>query len=62
MLTTSADGGGFTPIATAKTTVQQLTAKYSNFGGVAGWEYFNALPGGPANPISWAITFARAMQ
>ena len=62
MLTTSADGGGFTPIATAKTTVQQLTAKYSNFGGVAGWEYFNALPDGPANPISWAITFARAMQ
>jgi chitinase len=62
MLTNQANGGGFTPIATAKATVQQLATKYSTFGGVAGWEYFDSLPGGTANPISWATTFGRAMH
>jgi chitinase len=61
MLTNAANGGGFTPIPTAKSTVAQLSAKYSNFGGVAGWEYFDSLPGGIASPITWATTFARAM-
>jgi chitinase len=62
MLTTPSDGSGFTPIANAKATVQTLAMNYSTFGGVAGWEYFNSDPGGASNPISWAVTFARAMH
>lgn len=31
-----------------------LCEKYPGFGGVMGWEYFNALPGGQAKPWQWA--------
>ncbi len=62
MLTSSSNGSGFTPINTAEATVTALTTQYSNFGGVAGWEYFDSLPGGISDPISWAIGFGRAMQ
>ena len=31
------------------------------FGGIAGWEYFNALPGGTAEPSLWAKTMKDAM-
>ncbi|KAJ5223768.1 Class III chitinase [Penicillium chermesinum] len=31
-----------------------LVEQFPNFGGVMGWEYFNALPGGAAEPWRWA--------
>jgi hypothetical protein len=56
------DGSGFVPIATLETTVKALTAKYPDFAGVNGWEYFNALPGGLAKPITFAVDMGQSMQ
>ena len=56
------DGSGYVPIPTLKTTVRALTAKYPAFAGMIGWEYFNALPGGPARPITFAVDMGKAMQ
>jgi hypothetical protein len=42
-------------------TVKELVAKYPKFGGVADWEYFNTLPGGPKNPVRWGAIMAKAM-
>ncbi|GLZ34820.1 hypothetical protein Lesp02_70070 [Lentzea sp. NBRC 105346] len=54
-LTNSANGGsGYVPISTLRTTVRSLIGKYPTFGGVAGWEYFNSLPGGTSAPWQWA--------
>ncbi|RZS32377.1 hypothetical protein EV193_11210 [Herbihabitans rhizosphaerae] len=39
---------------TLKNTVQALIGRYSDFGGVAGWEYFTSNPGGTAKPWEWA--------
>jgi hypothetical protein len=60
-ITNPADGFGYLPIATVASTVKKLVAKYPAFGGVDAWEYFNALPGGPAHPAKWATIIAGAM-
>jgi len=62
MISNPADGGGFVPIKTVASTVNTLVAQYPVFGGVADWEYFNALPGNTANPAAWAVDMALAMQ
>src|SRR5215469_4045056 len=54
MIANPQDGGGFVPMATVENTVSQLVAAYPTFGGVFAWEYFNALPGGPAKPALWS--------
>jgi hypothetical protein len=56
------DGSGFVDITTLEGTVKALTAKYPDFAGVNGWEYFNALPGGTAKPITFAIDMGKAMK
>ncbi|MBV9648053.1 MAG: chitinase [Candidatus Eremiobacteraeota bacterium] len=56
------DGSGFVAISTLVTTLHALTREHHNFGGVAGWEYFNALPGGQANPNEFARIMAQAMR
>ncbi|KOV82719.1 glycosyl hydrolase family 18 protein [Nocardia sp. NRRL S-836] len=54
-LTNPANGGsGYVSTTTLRSTVTSLKTKYPNFGGVAGWEYFNSLPGGTAAPWQWA--------
>ena len=50
VITNSANCGGYVPLATLKTTLGALVAKYPTFGGVDGWEYFNSDPGGTAAP------------
>ncbi|MEO6989948.1 MAG: chitinase [Candidatus Baltobacteraceae bacterium] len=56
------DGNGFIPIATLVGTVHTLVTEHNNFGGLADWEYFDALPGGQANPVEWARIVSRAMR
>ncbi|GHH85849.1 hypothetical protein GCM10018793_55380 [Streptomyces sulfonofaciens] len=53
-------GSGYVDINTLKSTLSTLSAKY-DFGGVAGWEYFNSLPGGTAAPWQWASEVSGAM-
>ncbi|KAJ5280245.1 Glycoside hydrolase superfamily [Penicillium angulare] len=38
-----------------------LVEQFPNFGGVMGWEYFNALPGGTAKPWQWATQMSVSM-
>ncbi len=56
------DGFGFVPVNTVASTVKTLVAKHPTFGGVADWEYFDALPGGPSNPVAWARIMQAAMK
>jgi hypothetical protein len=56
------DGGGYVPWNVVAKTVTALTKKYTNFGGVVGWEYFNAEPGGVVRPIRFAVAMGKAMQ
>lgn len=54
-LTSSANGGsGYVNISPLRNTVNSLKTKYAGFGGVAGWEYFNSLPGSTAAPWQWS--------
>jgi hypothetical protein len=61
MIANPTDGSGFVAIDTVRNTVKQLVTKYPTFGGVFAWEYFNALPGGPAKPAKWSAVMGRAM-
>jgi hypothetical protein len=54
-------GSGYVDPTTLHNTLAALTAKYPSFGGVAGWEYFNSLPGGTAAPWQWAASVSSAM-
>ena len=61
MLSNSAEGSGYVDISTVQNTVSSLVSSYSNFGGVDAFEYFNAEPGGTANPAEWGTDFAQTM-
>jgi len=37
-------------------------SRHRNFGGVMGWEYFNALPGDRAKPWEWAAHMSRVLN
>jgi hypothetical protein len=56
------DGSGYVAVSKVAGTVKKLVAKYPDFGGVVGWEYFNAEPGGTLHPIKFAVLMGKAMQ
>lgn len=62
VVTNSANCGGYVALPTLKNTLAALVAKYPNFGGVDGWEYFNSDPGGTAAPWQWAREMTSAMS
>ncbi|KAF3479479.1 alkaline phosphatase family protein [Arthroderma uncinatum] len=45
---------GYVPMETLNRVLPTLLQNYPSFGGVSGWEYFNALPGGRQEPWQWA--------
>lgn len=55
-------GSGWIPLAELTASIQQITAETPTFGGVAGWEYFNSLPGGPDAPWEWAAEMRAAID
>ncbi|HWS85023.1 MAG TPA: glycosyl hydrolase family 18 protein [Ktedonobacteraceae bacterium] len=55
------DGGGYVEMNQVAKTVKQLARKYTNFGGVFSWEYFDTLPGGTSNPGQWSQLMIQAM-
>lgn len=61
VVTNSANCSGYVPLATLKSTLGSLVAKYPAFGGVDGWEYFNSDPGSTAAPWQWAREMTSAM-
>lgn len=61
LLTNSANGYGFVELNTTGKVIRELSAEYPDFGGVAGWEYFNSLPGNITDPEDWADWAAEQM-
>lgn len=54
-------GSGYVDPGTLASTLGALSSAYPTFGGVAGWEYFNSLPGGTSAPWQWAASVSAAM-
>ncbi|CAM6103506.1 unnamed protein product [Calypogeia fissa] len=61
MLSNQANGDGYVDVAVVRNTVETLLIDYATFGGVDAFEYFNAEPGGTADPAAWATYFGKAM-
>lgn len=60
-LTNPSNGFGYISPENVVSSVTDLAAKYGfNFGGVAGWEYFNSLPV-PGEPWVWAALMSFSM-
>lgn len=54
-LTSPDNGPGFVPSSALSPVLNVLKGRYAGrFGGVAGWEYFNSLPGARERPWEWA--------
>ncbi|KAI5863043.1 glycoside hydrolase superfamily [Durotheca rogersii] len=58
VLTSPANGNGYVSLSRHAPVLAELAAENPAFGGVAGWEYFNSLPGGGAAPWQWAAWVA----
>jgi len=62
-LTNPIDGFGFIDIDDIISSAKNLSEMHHfNFGGVAGWEYFNSLPGADSEPYQWAQQMSDAMK
>jgi len=55
LVTNPANGSGYVPWEILVTVIPFLIGRNPSFGGVSGWEYFNALPGGEERPWEWAM-------
>ena len=55
-------GSGYVPTDTLTKTINKLQRSYPDFGGAGGWEYFNSLPGGTAQPWLWTEQVAAALR
>jgi len=53
-VTTPDNGYQYVPFDTLRQTVAAIQSRYGAWGGLAGWEYFNAEPGGLSRPWEWA--------
>jgi len=59
----SSDGGsGYVAINTVQSTIETLKGMYPTFGGVFGWEYFDAgNTDGDAQPYQWVASIREAL-
>ena len=53
---------GWLPLPVLQQNLRALTDSHPDFGGVAGWEYFNSLPEGPAAPWEWATLMRKTLD
>jgi chitinase len=60
-VTNSANCSGYVDPGTLANTLSSLAGKYSDFAGVAGWEYFNAVPVNNGGPQSWYAAAGNAL-
>jgi chitinase len=62
LITNPSNGAGHVDWPVMENVLRTLRARYPNFGGVMGWEYFNALPGGAERPWEWAANMGRVLR
>jgi len=60
-VTNSANCSGYVDPGTLANTLSSLAGEYSDFAGVAGWEYFNAVPVNNGGPQSWYAAAGNAL-
>lgn len=60
-VTNSANCSGYVDPGTLSSTLSSLVGEHSDFGGVAGWEYFNAVGVNGGGPASWYQNAQSAM-
>jgi hypothetical protein len=58
LVTNPGNGAGWVEWSALEATLRTLRARYPDFGGVMGWEYFNSLPGDTPRPWEWAARIA----
>ncbi|KAI1801889.1 glycoside hydrolase family 18 protein [Daldinia bambusicola] len=58
LVTDPSNGSGYVNLDDEAPVLQELASENPRFGGVAGWEYFNSLPGGQSSPWEWAAWMA----
>ncbi|PGH27190.1 hypothetical protein AJ80_01147 [Polytolypa hystricis UAMH7299] len=62
LLTNPGNGSqGYVSVEILSVLLAILATKYPSFGGVMGWEYFNALPGDAERPWEWAACMSLCM-
>lgn len=62
LLTNPGNGSqGFVSQQVLTSVLGLLVENFPNFGGVMGWEYFNAMPGQMAKPWEWAMQMSLTM-
>ncbi|GAA2238945.1 hypothetical protein GCM10009851_25140 [Herbiconiux moechotypicola] len=53
---------GWVPLDELTASFDVMRTAHPDFGGVAGWEYFNSLPGGEEEPWRWAAVMREALD
>ncbi|KAL4801589.1 PhoD-like phosphatase-domain-containing protein [Aspergillus unguis] len=62
LLTNPGNGSqGYVPQEVLSPVLAMLVENFPNFGGVMGWEYFNAMPGQKDRPWEWAAQMSLSM-
>ena len=62
LITNHRNGAGHVAATQMDTVLRTLRSRYPDFGGVMGWEYFNALPGGRDRPWEWVLNISRTIR
>lgn len=62
LVTNPANGPGFVAWYILEEVLRIIQARYPNFGGVMGWEYFNSLPGDHAEPWQWGAKLTAILR
>ena len=63
LLTNPSNGSqGYVPSEKIGPVLALLVDRFPNFGGVMGWEYFNAMPGFQEKPWQWAVEMSLSMN
>jgi len=60
-VTNPANCSGYVQPTTLASTISSLASQHADFGGVAGWEYFNSIAVGGTGPQSWYQNVKNAM-
>ncbi|POS88358.1 hypothetical protein EPUL_000101 [Erysiphe pulchra] len=62
LVTNPKNGNGWISHDVLQEVLINLKARYPNFGGIMGWEYFNSLPGGCKTPWKWAANMTHYIR
>jgi hypothetical protein len=62
LVTNPRNGAGWVPWNVLGNVLPLLVGRHPRFGGVMGWEYFNALPGEEERPWEWAQAMSALLR